>query len=421
MNHLASPELAHRDAPSGAAGRLSPPNTAQRPQLSAAEAAAFVAAAYFAEGGLHAAPDGPWRPAAIADSRADFVVGPGGSHASVQAAVNAAIRSGRVERQYIHILPGVYRGAVYIPAFAPPLSLVGCGCHGSDVRIELCLDSRMTVAEYIQRVNPAAEFQPGDPAWHMYQACAGRPDDKSIDTPSAAVFWSQASDLQLKNFSIVNSQLDTVDGSTHQAVALRSDGDRCQLEGLRLISRQDTFFCNAGEAPRAANAMGAYARDRDARVLATECYIEGDTDYVFGSASAVFQRCEFHSVSSRRRAPTIVFAPDTHPGKRFGFLALDCRFTADAWLQQDGRSFLGRSWDQGAGNTGYLPGKTANGQLVIRDSFIDAACGADSPWDHAATTRRPHRGNADPARDLDDPGFNRLWEFNNYGPGAAAR
>ncbi len=388
-----------------------------RPQLSACEASHFTAERYLAQGGLPDAPDGPWSPRALTLEHADFTVGQGGSHASVQAAVNAAIRSGRRERQYIRILPGCYRGVVYIPADAPPLTLFGAGATAAEVRLELTLDSRMSVADYIAAVNPAGEFQPGDPSWYMYEACSGLPAGQLIDTPAAAVFWSQAPDLELCRLSITNTLLDTVDGSTHQAVALRSDGDRTRLEDVRLVSRQDTFFCNAGEPAGPDNRLGAYPADRLARVFARHCYIEGDTDYVFGRASAVFEACHFHSVSSRHPRPAIIFAPNTPHDWPTGFLALHCRFTGDAFHQQQGHCCLGRSWDFAA-RSGYVPGVTSNGQVLVRDSHIDEAYSLASPWSRAATSARPHAGNGAPDRDLDDPGFNRLWEFNNHGPGS---
>jgi pectinesterase len=392
--------------------------SARRPELTATEAAAFTPAHYLARGGLLADPDPAWQPEPVQSTLADFVVGHGGNYATVQAAINAALRSGRETRQFIRILPGCYHGAVYIPADAPPLTLYGAGGFAQEVKLELCLDARMSPADFVREVNPDGQFNPGDPAWAMFKASASLPG-KIIDTPSAAVVWSQARDLQLKNLSITNTLLDTVDGGTHQAVALRCDGDRTQLENVRLISRQDTFFCNAGELPTAGNKLGAYPCDRIARVHARDCYFEGDTDYIFGRATAVFEACEFHSVSSRRQLPTIVFAPNTLPEVTLGFLALHCRFTSDAWLQRKGTSFLGRSWDQGYGPTDYRPGFSSNGQLVIRDSQLDTSINPLNPWDKAATTLRPYSGNDSAHRNLDDPAFNRLWEFNNQGPGAA--
>ncbi|MDP5238757.1 putative acyl-CoA thioester hydrolase [Uliginosibacterium sp. 31-16] len=397
------------------------PGTVSRPVLSAAEAAAFTPAHYFARRGALSAPIAePWAPQPIDTAApADFVVGKGGTHATVQQAVNAAIRSGKKERQFIKVLPGTYTGAVYVPIDAPAISIIGGGRKPADVNLELKLDALVLPAEYVQTVNPSGQFKEGDPAWAMFRSCADLPAAKKIDTPCATVMWVQADGFQMANLTVTNTLLDTVNADTHQAVALRSDGDRAQFEKLRLIGRQDTFLVNVGEAPTIPNKNGTYPTDKIARAYVKDCYIEGDTDFVFGRANAVFDNCEFRVVASRRDKPAIVLAPDTLPNSSLGFLVINSRFTGDAVQQKAGHSFIGRSWDQGAGGTGYLIGKSPNGQLVVRDSYIDASFSVATPWDRAATTNRMHTGNVDPARNLDDPAFNRLWEFNNYGPGVS--
>ncbi|MEN8906299.1 MAG: hypothetical protein ABF289_10120, partial [Clostridiales bacterium] len=80
------------------------------------------------------------------------------------------------------------------------------------------------------------------------------------------------------------------------------------------------------------------------------------------------------------------------------------------------------SWDQGTGNTGYLIGSSPNGQLVIRDSFIGKNYNRTFPWySNAATSNREFISNIKEIRDLNDPNYNRLWEYNNRGPGAMRR
>lgn len=397
------------------------PGTPSRPVLSAQEAAGLTQVRYFAHSGKVSAPlADPWTPAPIEVSHVqpDFVVGAGAPYATVQQAVNAAIKGGKTTRQYIQLLPGSYVGAVYVPIDAPPLTIYGAGSKPEAVTVQLALDARVLPASYVKTVNPAGQFQPGDPAWTMYALCANLPADKVIDTPCAAVVWSQGKDFQLKNLTITNALLDTVDAATHQAVALRTDGDRTQLENVRLIGRQDTFFVNAGEAPSVANKLGSYPTDLIARAYVKNSYIEGDVDFVFGRANAVFEQCEFRVVSSRRKEPVYVFAPDTVPASSLGFLVMNSRITGDAYFQTARTAKLGRSWDQGASGTGYLPGKSPNGQLLIRDSYIDSSFDTQAPWGEAATTNRPHVGQAAADRKLDDPAFNRLWEFNNKGPGA---
>ncbi|NSL56936.1 putative acyl-CoA thioester hydrolase [Uliginosibacterium aquaticum] len=399
------------------------PGSASRPVLNAEEAGRFTRERYFAHKGRLSAPEhDPWQPQPIdlAGVKADFVVGAGGSHATVQQAVNAAISSGKRSRQYIRILPGTYTGAVYVPIDAGPLTLYGSG-KPEEVNIELTLDARTPPSAYIAALNPAGQFKAGDPAWAMYQVCAGQAADKPMDTPCAAVMWVQADGFQLKNLTVTNTLLESVIDAKregHQAVALRSDGDRAQFEQVRLIGRQDTFLVNVGEAPTPTNKVGTYPLDKIARAYIRDAYIEGDVDFVFGRANAVFEQCEFRVVSTRRSVPAIVFAPDTVPASSLGFLVIHSRITGDKGHQALKFSKLGRSWDQGAGGTGYLPGSSPNGQLVIRDSYIDQSFDLAAPWDKAATTGRPHRGNVAASRNFDDPAFNRLWEFNNYGPGA---
>ncbi|MET0424636.1 MAG: putative acyl-CoA thioester hydrolase [Actinoplanes sp.] len=384
--------------PAAAAAPVAAPGTASRPILSAAEAARFTAENYLGWSGAYDAPVAdPWRPRPIETHRADFVVGPH-ALATVQDAVDAAYRRGGPARRYIAIRPGVYPGTVFIPAGSPPLTIYGLG----DVRLEFEVDATITPAAWAALVNPDGRYAEGDPAWPMFQSCATRTTANA--GLCATVVWSQAADLQLKNLTITNTLLDKVDRGTHQALALRTDADRTQLEGLRLIGRQDTFLANADDVARIA------------RVDVRDSYIEGDTDFVFGRAAAVFTRCHFRLVSSRKASGGVIFAPNTAPRYPYGFLVRRSLITADDGYRAAPTGFLGRAWDQGASATGYLPGVTPNGQLVIRDSVLGPGFVEAGPWAPAATTARPFTARVDPGRDLDDVAYNRLWEYADVSP-----
>ncbi|WP_437613387.1 pectinesterase PemB [Erwinia sp. V71] len=390
------------------------PGTSQRPVLSREEASRFTPQHYFAYRGLYTQPiaDG-WAPTPIATSgiNTDFIVGPqkggdGANYTQIQQAVNAALRQqNRQQRVYIKLLPGVYHGSVYVPADAPPVTLFGAGDSAENVVISLALDSMMSPATYRATVNPSQQYQPGDPAWYMYDLCASN-TSPAISTTCAAVVWSQSDAFQLKNLTVVNALLDTVDSRAHQGVALRTDGDKVQLEQVRLIGRQDTFFVNTSDR------LNRYVTDHYSRAYIKDSYIEGDIDYVFGRATAVFDGVQFHTVSSRGTDEAYVFAPNTLPSVKYGFLVINSRLTSDNGYKTGAlKAAIGRAWDQGARETGYLAGKTSNGQLVVRDSTVDSGYSLLNPWGAAATTARPFRGNASPQRDLDDVSFNRLWEY----------
>lgn len=388
------------------AGQIAP-GTSARPILSAAEAAPYTAGSYLGWSGPYTAPvRDPWQPGPIlTTSRPDFVVGASaGTHPTVQAAVNAAFAAGGTGRRYIKVLPGTYTGTVFIPAGTPPLTLYGAGRRPDDVRLEFTLDATATPAQWAAQVNPSGQYREGDPAWDMYQSCATR--TSATAGLCATVVWSQGTDLRLRGLTITNTLLDTVDSGTHQALALRTDADRTQIERVRLISRQDTFYANANDP------------DRIARVLVRDSYIEGDTDFVFGRASALFERTRFHLVSTRKPSGGVIFAPSTTPAYPYGFLVRHCLITADDGYAAAPTGRLGRAWDQGAGATGYLPGVSPNGQLVIRDSYLGAGFDPVAPWASAATTARPFAARTDAGRDLDDPAYNRLFEYRNAGPSA---
>ncbi|GIE45698.1 pectinesterase [Actinoplanes lobatus] len=382
-----------------------PPGTTARPVLSAAEAAPFTAANYLGFSGTYAAPVAdPWRPHPIRTPRhPDLVVG-GHGFATVQDAVDAAYRTGGEKRLWIAVRPGTYTGTVFIPAGTPPLTIYGAG-RAEDVRLEFTIDATVTPAQWAAQVNPDGRYAEGDPAWPMYQSCATK--TSATAGLCATVVWAQSTDLQLKNLTVTNTLLDTVDRGTHQALALRTDADRTQLEGLRLISRQDTLMTNADDVLRIA------------RVSVRDTYVEGDTDFVFGRAAAVFTNCTFRLVSSRKPSGGVIFAPNTAPAYPYGFLVTRSRIVADDGYAAAPTGRLGRAWDQGAGATGYLPGITANGQLVIRDSLLGAGFDTAAPWAPAATTARPFSASIEEGRDLNDVYHNRLWEHADHGPGVS--
>ena len=380
--------------------------TATRPLLTAQEAAPYTAENYFAQGGLLSQPQGAWQPGDINlnDINTPWrVAASGAPFTRVQQAVDAAIAQHQgAERIFIRLEPGVYTGTVYIPDDAPPITIFGSGKQPEAVRIELALDSQFSPAQYRQTVN-ADHYPPNSPAYYQYALCAGK-TTALIGTNCAAVFWSQSNDLQLVNLTIANSLLDTVDGGTHQGVALRTDGDRIQLQNVRLLGRQDTLYLNVS------NRHNDAITDRINRVYVKDSYIEGDVDYVFGRANAVFDGVHFHTVSSCHSPEAYVLASNTLPENPYGFLVKNSRFTTDEGYKGTFKAKLGRAWDQGAGKTGYLPGKTANGQALIVNSTIDGGYDSLSPWGAAATTARPYKGNTDSARQLNDVQFNRLWE-----------
>jgi pectinesterase len=67
-----------------------------------------------------------------------------------------------------------------------------------------------------------------------------------------------------------------------------------------------------------------------------DCYIEGTTDFIFGTATAVFDNCEIRS-----KRNSYIAAAATTERQAYGFVFLNCRLTADSAAH---KVYLGRPW-----------------------------------------------------------------------------
>ncbi|BDH46614.1 pectinesterase [Salmonella enterica subsp. enterica serovar Choleraesuis] len=385
------------------------PGSATRPILNGSEAENFTAARYFQALDPQAA---AWTPGTISTpGQADIVVGPAGTEGvnyhTLQDAVDAAITKHTSQRITIAVMPGEYPGTVYIPAASSSLTIYGTGNQPSDVKIGQALDATMDPTSWRQAVNPGGKYMPGKPSWYMYQTCLNN-RSASIGLMCSAAVWSQNNGLQLQNLTIENSLGDSVDAGDHPAVALRSDGDKVQLNKVNLLGRQNTFLVTNSDL------QNRFINNRQPRTLVSHSYIEGDVDLVSGRGAVVFDDTRFQVVNSRTQKEAYVFAPATQSGIYYGFLAVNSHFYAAG----DGVAQLGRAWDMGAGQNGYQPGQTSNGQVVIRDSDINDGFNHDHPWGNAKDSGRAFSGNVSENRDLNDPNANRMWEYNNTGTGS---
>ncbi|RYY18485.1 MAG: hypothetical protein EOO36_08040 [Cytophagaceae bacterium] len=68
-----------------------------------------------------------------------------------------------------------------------------------------------------------------------------------------------------------------------------------------------------------------------------DCTIEGTTDFIFGAATAVFDKCVILSKKN-----SFVTAASTPAGQAYGFVFRDCQLTADTTRAT--KVFLGRPW-----------------------------------------------------------------------------
>jgi len=103
-----------------------------------------------------------------------------------------------------------------------------------------------------------------------------------------------------------------------------AQGARQQFSNCRFLSYQDTLYTNTGT---------QYFKN---------CYIQGDTDFIFGDATAVFENCTINSVSEG----TAVTAPRTPQTQTYGLVFIGGSLTASPTTStvRAGHVYLGRPW-----------------------------------------------------------------------------
>ncbi len=142
------------------------------------------------------------------------------------------------------------------------------------------------------------------------------PKGDTINTRTSWSFLSKADNFTASNITFQNDAGFTAG----QAVAVESDGDKAIFNNCRFIGNQDVLFTNS----------------ETSRQYYKQCYIEGTTDFIFGSATVWFEQCHIHSKKNSH-----ITAASTPPDKKFGYVFNDCILTGDTSLHNVS---LGRPW-----------------------------------------------------------------------------
>lgn len=115
-------------------------------------------------------------------------------------------------------------------------------------------------------------------------------------------FGVDADDFHLENLTVHNT---TRKGGA-QAEALRVDGQRCVINNVDFYSFQDTLKLSG-------------------TVFVSNCYIEGDVDFIWGYGTCYFTNCEIKTVNSGACVTQI-----RNDQSHFGDVFVDCRLTKSA-------------------------------------------------------------------------------------------
>ena len=263
----------------------------------------------------------PPRPDAVvaADGSGDFT--------SVQEAISKApMKTGKGDPRWVILVkPGVYRERIHVQR------------ERGNVLV-MAEDAATTTIVFGMHAN-----LPGE-------------DGKPIGTFRTPTLWIDGDGMEWQNLTIANDA-----GPVGQALALRVDGDRVVFRGCRFLGWQDTILLNRG------------------RQYFADCFIEGHVDFIFGGATAYFDRCTIHCLKDG-----YITAASTPDGTPHGFVFADGTITG-----ADGvKTYLGRPWRNFA-RTVFL--RTEMGGVVRPEGWHDW----DKPQAHA-TTRYAEHGSTGP-------------------------
>ncbi|MBO4743435.1 MAG: pectin esterase [Bacteroidales bacterium] len=228
--------------------------------------------------------------------RYDIVVSPDGhgDYMTVQEAVNAVPNYSHTEITTVFIRKGVYKECVNIPHTKFRVHFIG----------EDAKNTVITNDNYAKRNWPGRDF--------------------AVGTSGSATIYIHASYITFENLTFENSAGEGKDIA--QAVAVFTDGDFLFFRNCRFIGNQDTLYTYGR--------FGKFGGIK--RNYFLHCYIEGTTDFIFGTSIAYFDKCRIHSKKN-----SYVTAASTLQGQKYGYVFKDCVLTADKGID---KCYLGRPW-----------------------------------------------------------------------------
>lgn len=141
------------------------------------------------------------------------------------------------------------------------------------------------------------------------------PEGKPMGTFKSGSTIVHADDFRAENLTFRNSS----GPGTGQAVAAFMNGDRMVFKNVRFLGDQDTLYTGPG------------------RHYYVHCYLEGDVDFLFGPATAVFERCHLHC----KRDGAYLTATNTPEDQPYGYVFLDCSVSGTPGAAN---IYLGRPW-----------------------------------------------------------------------------
>lgn len=168
------------------------------------------------------------------------------------------------------------------------------------------------------------------------------------DGTKRGTFRSYTFLINADNFSAYNLTFQNTAGfgkQVGQAIAVYAEGDRITFKNCRITGHQDTLF--TGPLPLKENQPGGFVGPTEfaprvpGRQLYEDCYISGEVDFIFGSATAYFKNCTLFALNRNLPINSYYTAPSTYENQKYGYVFESCCFTGNC---PDRSVMLSRPW-----------------------------------------------------------------------------
>jgi len=215
----------------------------------------------------------------------DIVVAADGSgtYKTVQEAINS-VPDFRKVTTTIFIKNGVYKEKLNLPTTKQFIKMIG----------ESVEKTILTFDDWAQKKNAFGEEK---------------------GTSGSASFYIYGNSFSAENITFQNTA-----GPVGQAVALFVAGDKAKFVNCRMLGFQDTLYTYG------------YA----SRQYYYQCYIEGTVDFIFGSSTAVFDKCEIFC-----KKAGYITASSSPDSAKYGYVFMNSKITGNA---AEDSFYLGRPW-----------------------------------------------------------------------------
>ena len=164
-----------------------------------------------------------------------------------------------------------------------------------------------------------------------YYARMIMPDGSKRGTFRSYTFFVYADNFTASNLTFENAA--GFGDEFGQAIAVYAEGDNITFRNCKILGHQDTLF--TGPLPMKEKQPGGFTGPtidgirRVVHQLYEDCYIAGEIDFIFGSATAYFKNCTLFALNRNQEINAFYTAPSTYEGQAFGYVFEICTFTGN--------------------------------------------------------------------------------------------